>query len=195
MEYKTDLHIHSHCSFDSEVGPKEIVKLARKRGLSIIAITDHETIAGGLEVRDCARQTGNGLLVIVGTEITTEHGDVLGLFLEEEIRSRRFCEVVEEIREKGGLSVLAHPMRGRVREGLEILAGSVDAIETLNARCSKMENCLAERLAIRLGKRGLTGSDAHEPQEIGRVYGTLSDDDLPKASALTREMMLRSLFG
>jgi len=86
--------------------PARIIKIARKKGLDGVAVTDHDTIKGGLVASGIEKD-----FVIVGAEMRTEYGDVLVLFLNEEERSGRFREVVEEVKEQGGLVVLAHPFR------------------------------------------------------------------------------------
>ena len=105
--------------------PAKVVRVARKRGLAAIAVTDHGTIRGGFLAREASR--GEDVTVIVGAEIRTEYGDVIGLFLEEEVVARRFDDVVSEIRAQGGLAVLAHPYRQYPFPGR--LAGKVDLIE------------------------------------------------------------------
>ena len=102
-----DFHIHSKFSYDSLLSPKRIVRVAKKRGLDGIAITDHDTIKGALE----ASKFNDSIYVIIGSEIRTEKGDVIGLFLNEEITSKYFDEVVDEIKSQGGLVVLPHPYK------------------------------------------------------------------------------------
>lgn len=75
-----DLHIHSKYSLDGLIEPEIIVKTAKNQGLSGIAVTDHHTIRGGLETKKISPED---LEVIVGSEIGTERGEVIGLFLSE----------------------------------------------------------------------------------------------------------------
>ncbi len=79
-----DLHIHSKYSHDSYLSPPQIIKIAEKRGLDGIAITDHNTLKGGIETSKINNK--DDFIVIVGSEIKTEYGDVIGLFLNEEIK-------------------------------------------------------------------------------------------------------------
>ena len=81
-----DLHIHSKYSFDSLLSPKTILKVAKKKGLTGIAVTDHNTIRGGLEVKEINKD--RDFTVIVGSEVQTEIGDIIGLYLSDEIKSR-----------------------------------------------------------------------------------------------------------
>lgn len=84
---KYDLHVHSKYSVDGYVEPEVIVKTAQKRGLSGVAVTDHNTIKGGLKAK---KYETEDLRVIVGSEIETNRGEVIGLFLSEEIKSHLF---------------------------------------------------------------------------------------------------------
>jgi len=158
-----DLHIHSKYSFDSILEPKRIIKVAKKRGLGGVAITDHNTIKGGLEAKKINED--KDFLVIVGSEINTEVGDIIGLFLNEEIKSRNSMEVIEEIKEQGGMVVLPHPYRGHKLND-EIIK-TVDAIEGGNSRSSQKDNNEATELASKYDKPVVAGSDAHFASEIG----------------------------
>ena len=157
--------------------PAKVVRVARKRGLTAIAVTDHGTIRGGLLARPAGRD--GQVTVIVGAEIRTEYGDVIGLFLEEEVVARRFDDVVSEIRAQGGLAVLAHPYRQYPFPGR--LAGKVDLIEGFNSRSRPSANARATRLSRTCGKGATGGSDAHTYAEIGRGGTTFAGDDLEEA--------------
>lgn len=171
-----DLHIHSKYSFDSMLEPKKILKVAKKKGLDGIAITDHNTIKGGSEAKKINRE--QDFLVVIGSEINTEVGDIIGLFLSEDIKSRSSMEVIEEIKEQGGIVVLPHPCKGHKLND-EILK-SVDAIEGFNARTNKENNIEAVKLGEKHNKPIVAGSDAHFASEIGlaKTYfgGNISSD-------------------
>ena len=170
-----DLHIHTRCSRDSFMDPAKVVGVARERGLAAIAVTDHDTIRGGL----LARKASRDVTVIVGAEVRTECGDVLGLFLEEEITARRFDDVVSEIRAQGGLAVLAHPYRGHPFPGRP--AGKVDLIEGFNSRSRPAANARSMRLSRVCGKGTVGGSDAHVYAEIGRGVTVFAGEDIEDA--------------
>ncbi|MFZ3148256.1 MAG: PHP-associated domain-containing protein [Methanothrix sp.] len=187
-----ELHIHSKFSVDSLISPEGILKTAKIRGLNGVAVTDHNTIKGGLEAQ---RINNNGkFMVIVGAEINTDVGDVIGLFLNEEIKSRMFLEVIDEIRSQDGVVVLPHPFRGHKLS--DELISAVDAIESFNSRTGIWENQRAEKLVKKCKKISVAGSDAHFLSEIG-LGSTLVDcsnlDDLKsailagKASAFTTQ--------
>lgn len=173
-----ELHIHSRYSYDSLLDPEMIIRVARDKGLNGIAVTDHETIKGGLEAQRVNKDPG--FAVIVGCEVKTEVGDITGLFLHEEIKSRNYWDVIDEIREQGGIVVLPHPYRGHKLN--EVLISAVDAIETFNSRTGRAENILAEELREKHGKAAVAGSDAHFYSEIGLGRTEVNDsepEDIP----------------
>ena len=103
---KYDLHTHTKYSSDGILEPEKIVEIARRKGLSGIAITDHNTIKGSLKAK---KYETDDFQVICGSEISTERGEVIGLFLSDEIQSESFLDVVDEIKEQDGVVVLPHP--------------------------------------------------------------------------------------
>src|SRR5260221_9681601 len=135
-----DLHCHTSASFDSLADPLAVVRAALARGLTHLAITDHDRIDGALRARDGAPA---GLTVIVGEEIKTLDGDLIAVFLDEAVPPGMPAkETIEAVRAQGGLVGVPHPfdhLRGSVgkAEGLaalEALAGLVDLITASNAR-------------------------------------------------------------
>lgn len=143
--------------------PRAILKRARQVGLSCIAITDHDTIRGGVETSKDAHEFG--VEVIVGTEIRTDIGDIIGLNLTDNIEEREWSRVLDAIRNQGGSVVLPHPYRDHI--AIDLVGQHVDFIETWNARSNPRQNDLALQLASRLDKPQLIGSDAHTYGEIG----------------------------
>lgn len=170
-----DLHCHSCFSFDSISKPADLVRAAAARGLTHLAITDHDTIEGALRARDMAPP--GGLTVIVGEEILTRDGDCLGLFLERPVPpGLSLAETIEAIHAQGGLAGLPHPFdRLRRSSGLaggrEAALGPVlpglDFVEVFNARAvSPSANERAAELAVRHGLPGVASSDAHHVSEV-----------------------------
>ena len=161
---KFDLHIHSKYSYDSFLSLETIIRIAKKKGLDGVAVTDHGTIKGGIEAMKINKD--KDFQVIVGAEIKTEYGDVIGIFLNEEIKSQLFMQVVGEIRDQGGLVILAHPFR----KGIDFPTGllkHIDLIEGFNARSPEDLNKKAGELARSYGVPITAGSDAHLGFEIG----------------------------
>ena len=101
-----DLHNHTRWSFDCSMDPAKVVRVAKARGIDAIAITDHDEIDGA---REAQRAAGGDILVIIGEEIDTRAGDVLGLFLKEKIATDDPIEAIRAIHDQGGLAILAHP--------------------------------------------------------------------------------------
>jgi predicted metal-dependent phosphoesterase TrpH len=180
-----DLHCHTSASFDSLAAPAAVVRAASVRGLTHLAVTDHDRLDGALEARDRAAAEAPDLTVIVGQEIRTDSGDLIGVFLENAIPpGLAAAEAIAAVREQGGLVGIAHPFdrfRGSLGRGeaaaFEALAGSVDWIETWNARLMVGDgNARAGELAARLGVPGVAVSDAHTTLEVGIASTTVRGD-------------------
>jgi predicted metal-dependent phosphoesterase TrpH len=170
-----DLHCHSSSSFDSISRPADLVRAAAARGLTHLAITDHDVIEGAWRARD---EAPAGLTVIVGEEILTREGDCLGLFLREAIPpGLSLDETIDAIHAQGGLAGLPHPFDGlrrssglaRGREAtLEQVLTKLDFMEAFNARVvNPSANERAAELAVKHGIPGVASSDAHHVSEVG----------------------------
>jgi len=181
---KYDLHAHTAYSVDGSLKPESVIKIAKSRGLSGIAITDHNTIKGGIEAKNYET---DGFEVIIGSEIKTDRGDLIGLFLTDEVFSRDMREASVEIKEQGGLVVIPHPFdsfRGSAINPTVEDARMVDAIEVFNSRCLLPKcNKKALDLARKVGSGITAGSDAHYAREIGMAGIITSSDDLKLAIA------------
>jgi len=180
-----DLHVHSRYSVDSLSRPAAILRAAKAHGLTGVAITDHGTIAGGLE----ALRLNNdpNFQVIVGAEIRSEYGDINGLFLTREIKSRTWRDIVNEIHDQGGLAVLPHPYKwGKPHDKL---VEAVDAIEVFNGRTGVAANQQALALAETVDKPMVMGSDAHFLREIGVCRMVASESD-PRRAVLSPQPQL-----
>ena len=147
--------------------------MAKKKGLNGVAVTDHDTIRGGLEALKA--NSDPNFVVIVGSEVeTTDKGDIIGLFLSQEIQSREANEVIEEIKEQGGVAMWAHPYREGKNLLPSVLINRIDVIEGFNAKTLESQNMLARALAERCRKPVAGASDAHAAEEIGNA-ATLID--------------------
>jgi predicted metal-dependent phosphoesterase TrpH len=102
MLLDVDLHIHTHYSIDSLNTPDSIIRASKKQGLSIIAITDHNTITGGLQTKRLASQS---LEVIIGSEIKVDCGEIIGLFLQEDIPPGSADDVIDAIKDRMDISL------------------------------------------------------------------------------------------
>ncbi len=175
-----DLHVHSKYSKDGFLDVSDVLRIAAKRGLSGIALTDHNTIKGALEAK---KLEAKGLCIIVGSEVMTDRGEVIGLFLSEEVRSREFLSVISEIKDQDGLVIIPHPfdeMRSSALSPDDDEARLADAVEVFNSRCVFQKyNDRALELARRLSLGLCAGSDAHFGNEIG-IAGIIAESDDPQ---------------
>jgi len=173
---KLDLHIHSRYSRDSLASIPRILKTAKRKGLGGIAITDHGTIKGSVEAAELSRD--GDLVVITGAEISTDAGDMIGLFLTDQPKSTTAADLIDEVHGQGGIVVLPHPCRGHRLSG-ELLS-AVDAVEVLNSRESDRNNRDALELARQAGRPCVGGSDAHFCIEVGSCRTVVESDDIRK---------------
>jgi hypothetical protein len=170
-----DLHTHSAASFDSLADPAKMMAKAVRLGLTHLAITDHERVDGAQAAVELAPP---GLQVIVGEEVRSRDGDLIGLFLREAVPpGLSAAETAAAIREQGGLVGLPHPFdsfrssggsqAGETEQKLEQLAAIIDYVEIHNARAYRGANPMAAAFAQRHGLPGTASSDAHSIMELG----------------------------
>jgi predicted metal-dependent phosphoesterase TrpH len=179
---KYDLHIHSIYSKCSMNKPDMILKRSKKTELWGLAITDHNTIKGAKKIKKMNRD--KELDIIIGSEIKTDQGEIIGLYLNEEIKSRVLLDVIDEIKGQDGIMIIPHPFRfapwQRFKYPLEKLKGKVDAIEVFNSRNFLFGNTRAKKANKNLNYAEIGASDAHIPLDIGKGY-TLFEGDLRNA--------------
>ncbi len=195
MRGKADLHIHSKYSGlskilfvkypDSISEPRDILRNAELRGLDVVCITDHNSIRGGLE----ASKLDSPVDVVVGEEVSTAEGEVLGLFLTEEVpRGLTAAETIDIIHAQGGLAVAPHPFSTHCSAiGNMVFDLDLDGIEMMNSvHRDGYSDDIAQRLCAGSGKALTGGSDAHTPTMVGNAYTTFDGstaEDLRKALA------------
>jgi predicted metal-dependent phosphoesterase TrpH len=169
---RIDLHCHTRYSPDSLMTFDALLRSMDARNLDMVAITDHNTIAGALEFHTRAPSR-----FVIGEEIKTRDGELLALFLKEPVSpGLSLAEAIACVRDQGALVGVSHPLDrvrseaiGRVH--LEMIRHDLDFIEIFNARTTfSADNRLARELAVRWGVPGSAGSDAHAPFEVGRAY-------------------------
>lgn len=187
--------LHSHTNYSLRCGfmePKTLVKIARKRGLDGIAVTDHDTIKGSVKAREYAEKS---LEIIIGSEVMTSRGEVIGLFLSEEIQSTDLIDVIEEIHDQNGVAVVPHPFDTLRKSALWPTEDDVkylDGVEGFNARNVYQKSNID---AIEFGKKHklaiTAGSDAHFSNEIGNA-GIITDDEDIREAILSRNI---EIFG
>jgi predicted metal-dependent phosphoesterase TrpH/glycosyltransferase involved in cell wall biosynthesis len=167
-----DLHMHTSWSHDCSIEVDELLDHAEAQGLGAIAITDHNAFGGALAAVEKAR--GRNLFVIPGEEIKTDNqGEVIGLFLQEEIpRGMSFADTLAAIRAQGGLVYLPHPFDRRHAipdpATLHRHLAEIDVFEVYNARLLfETYNDEALRFARKYNLTMAAGSDAHVLPGVG----------------------------
>ena len=196
-----DLHCHTRASFDCLSSPASVVRAAASRGLTHLAITDHETVAGALEAREVARAEALDLTVLVGEEVRTREGDLIAMFIERAVpRGMSVTDTISAIREQGGLVGVPHPFDRYRGSLLRALEGSpfetpVDWIEIHNARVMVGDgNAQAAAYAADHELPGVAVSDAHSVLEVGVAYTAL-DGDPSTADGLLAALPSAELIG
>ncbi|MGE0479336.1 MAG: PHP domain-containing protein [Phycisphaerae bacterium] len=171
MRINAVLHAHTDYSHDSPVSPGELIDACRRDGIGCISITDHDEIRGALEVADC-----RDVRVIVGEEVSTRAGHLIGLFLSEWIPpGLSALETAERIHAQGGVVLAPHPylrFPGRgLCEALDELAPHIDALEVCNAQDPfPWSAWAAARFAKRHGLARYVGADVHLPASLRTCY-------------------------
>jgi predicted metal-dependent phosphoesterase TrpH len=179
---RVDLHSHTMWSGDSTTTPEELVGAVEASGIDVLCITDHHAIAGAVQLAETLP-----CRVIVGEELRTAAGEIIGLFLTERIpNGLGHTETARAIRDQGGIVYVPHPfdpMRRNLAEpALYELAecGLIDAVEVINAKTSLQSlNRRAADFADEFDLAAGAGSDAHVPLAIGSAYVEMPDFDTP----------------
>ena len=182
---KLDLHVHTTYSGipgypflrDSVITLEDVIELTRKKNIDGVAITDHNTIAGALELKEYVKRRNLNLSVIVGEEVRTLSGDILALDVDSKIEHGNSVEeTLDRIRECNGLAVACHPYAGNGVGEKMVKTQKFDIIETLNSCASRTANIRAKELARSLGLTGIGGSDAHRPEILGNAVTEMTED-------------------
>lgn len=178
---RADLHLHTTAS-DGWPTPAQLVDhAARRAGLNVIAVTDHDTIEGALRAAAHAARRARKLQLIVGEEVSSLDGHIVGLFLEHRVRpGMSAAATIHAIHDQGGLAIAAHPFWRTQRQvrtgpahGVGWLAAELDfdAIEVENATPGfYVFNQFAHRLNLGLGAAEVGCSDAHIVDAVGRAF-------------------------
>ena len=188
MLSKADVHVHTRYSGfgqykaitfpESICRPEDVVDEARRKGIRVLCITDHNSILGALRAREYAKRFSD-IEVVVGEEITALEGELIGLFLHEGIRQGLpVNETIELIREQGGLVIAPHPFSAHVPAvGKLVDELDIDGLEVLNGgHVDGYANETARNHAGVGRWAALAGSDAHASAQIGCCYTTFEGE-------------------
>jgi predicted metal-dependent phosphoesterase TrpH len=176
---RLDLHVHTRFSKDSHAPIASVVERCRRSGLGPVAITDHNSIQGALAVRDMAP-----FPIIIGEEIKSAAGDIIGLFLQEEVpRGLPALETAHRIKDQGGLVVVPHPFC-RLRpsalglRALKEILSLVDLIEGYNSHTILPgDNARGLAFAEEHSLPMVASSDAHSALELGSTFTEVSEEE------------------
>ncbi|MEP7028745.1 MAG: PHP domain-containing protein [Candidatus Eisenbacteria bacterium] len=188
MSWTLIAHAHSRHSYDSLSDPRALVERAVQLGAHALAITDHDSWRGSIEAREYAATRRLPLVVIAGSEVATDEGDVIGLFLESDPIEKRALALCDRVHAEGGLIVLPHPCKWRTPS--PTLVARADLIEVFNARTPRAANDEARVLAEAADKPALAAPDAHRVAELELARVVFegeppADDAALKAALLT----------
>ena len=192
---KADFHNHTRYSKDSLVNIQDLLRVSQRRGIDRLVITDHNTIAGALAAQEIDPQR-----VIVGEEIKTTQGELLAIFVREEIPpGLPPLEAISRLRQQGAFISVSHPF-DIARSGhwelahLLSIIPFIDGLEIFNSRCGRsIYNTRAQAFALKHHLLGTAGSDAHSLVEIGRA--TLSLPNFYDAESLRQSLRHASVNG
>src|SRR5438270_5858421 len=189
---RADTHMHTNLG-DGWASPSRVIEEATRRGLQVIAITDHDHVEGAKRVAELLAQQESTLQLITGVEVSTRQGHLLGLFVSKAPKALQSVEAsIEAIKEQGGLVIIPHPL-GRLvpslsRAKIDNLLNKgfpIDGIEIYNP--SPANAAMRSTVRVANGQWGLAeigGSDAHFWQHIGAAYTLFpgsSPDDLRRS--------------
>ena len=183
---KLDLHLHSHYSDDATGSPKELIKILQKKGFQGMALTDHNTIKGGLKALQIKPKD---FIVIPSVEISTKDGHMIALNVRENIPKHLSVEqTVEKILDAGGIPIVPHLFRnmsGIKKENLKHVQTKISALEVFNSCSLPQTNLKIAKIAEKNGFGGTGGSDSHDLMYAGYGYTTVDTTDISIDSVLS----------
>lgn len=181
MKGRADVHVHTKYSGmtrvefikvpDSVSEPRDVVRAAERKGLNVLCVTDHNSLRGALKAKEIASEVE----VVLGEEIVTSGGEVLGLFLQEAVLAGLPPqETIDRIHAQGGVAVAPHPFSTRCRSlGTAVSGLDLDGIEVLNSmHIDGYSNAFAKHAFSGADVAKVGGSDAHHHAMVGNAYTT-----------------------
>lgn len=200
---KIDLHTHSVGSPDGGITIEEYAKLLDDKVLDMIAITDHDSIDQALAI-----QNKLGPRIIIGEEITSLEGEIIGLFLRQKVEpGLSAIETVQAIKSQGGLVYIPHPFetvrKGITKSAIDSISDEIDIVEVYNGRAVFQNKGPQALTWARLNNKiGAASSDAHGIKGVGTTYSSVETaptkesflEILKTARLTTKRPPLLSLF-
>jgi predicted metal-dependent phosphoesterase TrpH len=179
---KTVFHVHTDYSDDSDNNIGHLLDAAARCGVDVMAVTDHDTLDGA---RALADEAPPGLTIIVGQEISTTDGHLIGLFLHEAIApGLPVRATAREVQRQGGLVVVPHPFNIMfgcgLREAVYDVIDLIDIVEVSNAQnLLPFPNRKAGQFANFSELPMLVGADSHHRDSLCASYQLLPPFDSP----------------
>lgn len=175
-DIRIDPHVHSEDSYDGKEPVELILEHAADIGLDGVIITDHDEIDESLRAAEMASEYG--LVGVPGVEVSTSHGHLLALGVEEKPPKRQpFTDTVERVRELGGAAVVPHPFQVTRHGVKKKRITDCDGVEVYNSWLfTGYRNRRARAFAYQHGYPRLGGSDAHSITTLGRAYTEVDVD-------------------
>ena len=197
---KMEMHVHTRYSNDSVMCLWILYIMCRFFKIDCIAITDHNNILGAVAFREFCEKRKNRVKVIIGEEIYTKQGEIIGLFLNEEIEAGlEAAEAISRIRKQGGIVYVPHPYdlkRSNTVLDEDVICSNkekIDCIEVHNGRnISKSYDIKQLEIAEKYRIRQIIGSDAHTMIEIGRNYVEVGS--IPNSASEFAEVLKEAKF-
>ncbi len=188
-KYKTEFHIHTRYSKDSILAYWLLLLIAKRKKIDTLVITDHNEIDGALKYKEKFKK--RNIEIIVGEEIFTKKGEIIGLNLKKKIEPNLTPkQTIKEIRKQGGLVYVPHPYDEKryktvlVESEIEKNKDEIDFIEVHNGRNIDRQFSIEQNeIAENYNLRKIIGSDAHTFFELGRNY-ILTDKQITSDSIL-----------
>lgn len=201
--YKVDFHTHSIASHDGGITAQQYDRALSENLIDYVAITDHNSVDFAL-----AMSQVYGEKIIVGEEIMTTHGEIIGLYLTHNIQAGLSPhDTIKQIKDQGGIVYIPHPFetfrKGLDPKTLEDITDHVDIIEVCNGRAFLQNRSSQAVVWAKLNlKPGAAGSDAHGYKGLGRTYTNISSPPnrdnllelLDKSTISTKNPKIRALL-
>lgn len=192
---KIVFHIHTKYSSDSLSEPSEIVDVLYKIGISTAIITDHNTIKGAVEAQKYSKKKyGDKFQVIIGEEVLSDIGDIIGFPITDEIVKGNYKDVIRSMKEQKAYICLPHPYKSHdlflIHE--EQFLSQFDFIEIYNSRINQKLNNYASKLNQKHNKIPIIGSDAHTIQDLKNCF-VMYNDKMEIIESLTNPTPIKNI--